>query len=288
MPPFANKKSDYPPGEQQQMIADSAASNKSVHIKRTKRCRVSKPDYPPGEQQQMIADSTAEKKAVQNERTKRCRVKKRFAGQIDSDFEPVERKIVVGGFEHLKPMDKINDRDLRTTEVTQRSEMKQIKGYGSSGIGGDHFRGAIVSHHDGSFDGVQEGLFVVKESCYAKHGLHKGAKFSLAVRHTGFVNGFAFISWDDKPRQFYWAPESCIQDASAVEFTKRRTAVPDRFQPGTSDVARKPVATTTTVTKPMEECYEYFRSETFRKLDRSYAVKSMPLKGRQHWTQQQH
>ena len=64
VPPVASKKSDYPPGEQQQMIADSAAENKSVHIERTKRCRVSKPDYPPGEQQQMIADSAAETKAV--------------------------------------------------------------------------------------------------------------------------------------------------------------------------------------------------------------------------------
>ena len=101
VPPVANKKSDYPPGEQHQMIVDSAAENKSVHIEKTKRCRVSKPDYPPGEQQQMIADSAAEKKAVQRERTKRCRVSKRFQLQIDSDFEPVKRKILVGGFWNL-------------------------------------------------------------------------------------------------------------------------------------------------------------------------------------------
>ena len=101
MPPVANKKSDYLPGEQHQMIVDSAAENKSVHIEKTKRCRVSKPDYPPGEQQQMIADSAAEKKAVQRERTKRCRVSKRFQLQIDSDFEPVKRKILVGGFWNL-------------------------------------------------------------------------------------------------------------------------------------------------------------------------------------------
>ena len=134
-----------------------------------------------------------------------------------------------------------------------------------------------MSHHDGSFDGVQEGLFMVKESCFARQGLHAGAEYCIARRHTGFVNGFAFISWDDKPQKWYWAPESCIQDASVVEYAKRRTAVPDRFQPGTSDAARKPLTTEKTLPKGAKEYYEYFRSDSFRKLNRTYAVKSMPL-----------
>ena len=77
-----------------------------------------------------------------------------------------------------------------------------------------------MSNHGGRrFDGVQEGLFVVDVIRRVKHGLHEGADFFLARRNSGFVNGFALISWDDAPNKLYWRPKSSIEK-SPVEETK--------------------------------------------------------------------
>ena len=235
----------------------------------------------------IVQQQMNEKKAAQRERTKRSRVRNGFKRQVDGNFKPVERQIVSSDVGRMKPGMTISRRDLRMTTVMQCSEMKEIVGYGSSGKKGKRFQGAIVRHSANGFDGVEEGLFTVDVRCFAKHGLHEGAKYAIAHRHTEFGNGCALISWEDKPNRLYLTPESCITDCLEVEQTKRQMLGPDRFQPGASDVPQNPVWTKPASLRSAVDYYEYFRSASFQSLDKPYEIYKMILKGNQHWTQQQ-
>ena len=246
-----------------------------------------------------------DKKAKQRERTKKCRVNRQFKDQIDKDIHDVEREIwmgprpkllrsvgviLSGDIGNINITATIRRRYHRIIKVKQRSEMKEIVGYGTNGKGSPRFRGAVVGHEESDgirYCGVQEGLFMVKNApCFAKQGLKETANWMLAHRRTGVVNGYVLVLLYSKPNEWQWIPEGGTLEYMSVGQTKRSTAEPDRFKPGTSDETGNPACARPTLPKGARNYYEYYQSDVFRG-GGYYTVGMMAVKGDQHWMEKQ-
>ena len=229
-----------------------------------------------------LAEESEEKKARLRERVKRSRVKNRFVKQIDKGFKTVEREILDGGV-GIRDV-AIGRNDLRIIKVWQRSEMKEIKAYGTNGKRLPHFRGAIVSHDDDGitrYRGVPEALFMGNVPCWAKHGSQRTATWIHANKKTGVVDGHVLVAWDSKPNKWQWIPEHRVLDIMTIDQTKRTTAGPDRFEPGTTGVGRPPP----TLHKSAIALYdEYYQSDIFKR--GYYTIRMMIGKVEQYWIKQ--
>ena len=89
------------------------------------------------------------------------------------------------------------------------------------------------------------------------------------------------FAWDSKPNKWQWIPEHRVLDLMTIDQTKRTTAGPDRFEPGTTGVGRPPP----TLHKSAIALYdEYYQSDIFKR--GYYTVQMMIGKVEGYWIEQ--
>ena len=223
----------------------------------------------------------------------KSRLNQRFENQIDKDFQPVQRGILLGSIKDIYNIDKRNftRKNLKIAKVTKRSKMKEIIGWGSRRRKPPRFQGAIVAETDDDgtrYFGVPEGRFMRHELFYAKHGSYDTAKLIPAYKKTGVVDDRVIISWESKPGEYALVHKKRTLDHLTVQQNSRSVARPDRFELGTSGrmVGKStplPPKSTSLHYENALRYYAFFRSIKFTRNEGYYAISQLICFGDLHW-----
>lgn len=182
-----------------------------------------------------------DKRAKNREKQRLFQRNKMLKEQIDTGFAAATRKVFLGD----------NRVVGRIVEVQQLSEMKDVRVPSATGHAvKENFIGAIVRHQDGSYNAVPEERFLVRETCYAKHGIHGSANWIIAKRWTGVVDGYVLIEWSNFEKD--WVAKGSVMTMTTDRRTPRGpTQADNELKPSEKQLNQA------------EIFYRYFKSKPF-------------------------